>query len=101
METRRRCSTSVLASYDEPAVIYLDAHSVARNPLLDELRVIAEFPWHRHTLLIDDVRMFDTPDWHGLSKRDAMKLIYRIDPLYRISYRDTPNAPGDLMVVEP
>ena len=87
-------------SLQSRAVIYLDAHSAARNPLLDELRMIANVPSLRHVILIDDVRMFGTPDWHGLALAEALALIQLIDPCYQVSYLHTNNAQNDLLVAE-
>lgn len=82
------------------AVVYLDAHSVARNPLLEELRVISESPIKNHVVLIDDVRMFDTVDWHRIKKMQALELLYAINPGFQVSYEDTNHAPADLLVAE-
>lgn len=85
---------------DLRATIYLDAHSAERNPLLDELEVLRSARRRDHVLLIDDVRMFGTPDWHGLRRSDADWMLREINPRYRFSYADTPNAPQDLLIAE-
>ena len=90
--------TDVASKIVRPATFYLDAHSAESNPLLDELSAIAMSPCATHTILIDDVRMFGTPDWHGLSEDDALDRIYAINPKYRIAYADTYNAANDLLV---
>jgi hypothetical protein len=90
----------LLHTLDEPAVIYLDAHSVAHNPLLEELRVIQQTHVRQHTILIDDVRMFDTTAWHGIQKAQALEILREINPEYRLSYEDTVNGPQDLLVAE-
>lgn len=89
---------SILLRLREPAVIYLDAHSIAHNPLIDELLVIRQVNSYKHVIMIDDVRMFDTPDWHGIKRSEAMALLMEIHPGYTISYLDTVNARGDLLV---
>lgn len=91
----------ILATLDRPATFYLDAHSIEQNPLLDELRVIAAWPLAaRSIILIDDVRMFGTPDWHGIQREDAMSIIKTISPDVLVAYYDTCHAPRDLMAVE-
>ena len=96
----------ILLNLDKPAVIYLDAHSIAHNPLLEELKVIRDIsdgavecghPF-KHVIMIDDVRMFDTADWHGIKRSEAIALLRSIYTLYNISYVDTINARGDLLV---
>lgn len=90
----------ILPSIPTPAAIYLDAHSVAANPLLDELAEIARSDRKSDLIMIDDVRMFDTPDWHYLTRASAIDLIMTINPRYRITYLDTNHAHGDLLVAE-
>lgn len=83
------------------ATIYLDAHSIERNPLLEELRAIEETAkGRRHIILIDDVRMFGTPDWHGLRLEEALEILNRIDS-FDISYDNTNHGVGDLLVARP
>jgi hypothetical protein len=91
---------SVVRSISERAVIYLDAHSVERNPLLAELKALEGAPIRDHILMIDDVRMFGTPDWHGLSMKQIVDAVLRINPGYHFSYRDTNHAAGDVMIAE-
>lgn len=96
-------SASVLARYIIPALttpttFYLDAHSTTRNPLLSELAAISASLIEGHTILIDDVRMFGSADWHGLKLEDALRYLHRIDPDFEIDYEDTVNAKNDLLV---
>jgi hypothetical protein len=80
---------------------YLDAHSIERNPLLEELEVLSRLPCRTHTLLIDDVRMFGSLDWHGLKKQTVLEAVWNINKRYRISYEDTRHAAMDLLVAQP
>jgi hypothetical protein len=84
----------------QPSVIYLDAHSIEDNPLLRELQALQLSPCKSHVLLIDDVRMFGTPDWHGLPKADAIACVELINLNYSVRYVDTAHGVGDLMVCE-
>lgn len=90
----------MLRAWDEPLTIYLDAHSAEHNPLLDELAAIADAPCKAHTILIDDVRMFGTPEWFGIGLPQIAAALRRVNPAYTISYRDTNHAPGDLLVAQ-
>jgi hypothetical protein len=83
-----------------PATIYLDAHAVGYNPLLEELDAIATSACKTHTILIDDVRMIGTPDWLHISADDIFGRLRRINPAYRYRYADTVNAPHDLLIAE-
>ena len=85
----------------EPSTFYLDAHSAECNPLLRELEAVALSPCGTHTILIDDVRMFGTSDWHGLTESEARSLLLGINPAYEFSYAPTFNGPADLLVARP
>jgi hypothetical protein len=84
-----------------PHVIYLDAHSIEYNPLLKELEALDLSPCKDHVLLVDDVRMFGTPDWHHITIDEALSRIYTINSNYKISFLDTAHAPDDLLVAQP
>jgi len=85
-----------------PTTFYLDAHREGYNPLLLELSAIAGSPHHeRHTILIDDVRMFGREEWQYIGASDIFELLRRINPNYRYCYINTPNATEDLLVAQP
>ena len=84
--------------FTDQSVIYLDAHSEARNPLLEELSAIVDAVSVGHTILIDDVRMFGSLDWHGLAQ--SMVTTMLDEHGYAITYADTPNGPNDLLVAQ-
>lgn len=76
---------------------WLDAHasgplgggSSVGTPVLDELRAIRDNSNNKdHTILIDDKRLFGCGEWGGVTEEDAMKLIYEINPAYKIAYLD-------------
>lgn len=80
-----------------PCTFWLDAHasgplgggSSVGTPLLDELKAIRDFSNNKeHTILIDDKRLFGCGEWGGVKLDDAMKLIYEINPDYKIVYLD-------------
>lgn len=82
---------------DWPATFWLDAHasgplgggSSVGTPVLDELKAIRDYSTNKeHTILIDDKRLFGCGEWGGVTEEDAMKLIYEINPAYKIAYLD-------------
>lgn len=84
----------------QPGVFYLDAHSIEANPLLDELDAINMSPCKEHVIMIDDVRMFGSEDWHGLHIDQALLKLREINPKYKISFADTAHAANDLLIAE-
>lgn len=88
----------IVSKLEHQATVYLDAHSETSNPLLDELAVLAHAARRDHVLLIDDVRMFGSDEWFGLSQQQILQAVMRVNPAYRITYDDTTNARGDLLV---
>jgi len=74
----------------------IDGGSEDDHPLLEELAIIGEHPLKNHTLLIDDVRMFDTPGWPSM--REVRRVIRKINPAYEIELRDGLEFPSDILV---
>jgi len=82
---------------DIPFTFWLDAHasgplgggSSVGTPVLDELVAIRDNSTCKsHAILIDDRRLFGCDEWGGVTEADAMKLIYEINPNYKIEYLD-------------
>ena len=66
----------VTAMIDTPATFWLDAHfGGKRNPLISELETILAHPRNDHTILIDDLRMFEK--WHVDRDRVEQLLLER------------------------
>jgi len=87
----------VLQTITGLATVYLDAHAVGYNPLLQELEALRNFPMPGSVVMIDDVRMFGSPDWLHISEHDIITGLRRLGT-HTITYEDTPNASRDLLV---
>lgn len=83
---------------DAPATFWLDGHSFGDVPLINELEAIAKHPIKTHTLIIDDVRMFDTGHWGNIGTDTVLSKIKEINPDYEIKYYDSINAPNDILI---
>lgn len=95
----------------QKSTFWLDAHWCGGNgevggtdggraedhPLLEELAIIGTHPIRNHIILIDDVRMFDTPGWP--TTKQVYKAIYAINPAYNIKFEDGLEFDRDIMVV--
>jgi len=87
----------LLKEIDEPATFWLDGHHSAgdtafgdyRAPLIQELDAIKNHPIKNHTILIDDMRCWQTPNPDlGFWKEDIFNMLNEINPDYEISYLD-------------
>lgn len=85
---------------------WLDAHfcqseggSVDDVPLLEELKIIRGHDVSGHTILIDDARLFGTPDLTPTMK-EVKRALRKINPHYRISLIDSPEFKEDILVAE-
>lgn len=64
-------------------------------PLMDELNAIEKHPMKTHTILIDDVRLFE--EQFGLSKDIVEKKLLSINPKYKLTYLSG-YVPDDVLV---
>lgn len=86
----------VLSKINAPVTFWLDGHysggSTAKGesntPLLRELEHIAKHHIKNHTILIDDVRCFDTNDFDFLTMEEVKEKILSINPLYEFSFEN-------------
>jgi predicted nucleic acid-binding protein len=53
-----------------------------------------------HTILIDDVRMFNTIEWNNIGHDNVIKLIMEINENYKISYYDSPHGNNDILLAK-
>jgi hypothetical protein len=87
-----------------PMTFWLDGHfhentkpeGMPMSPLLQELETISRHPMKIHTILIDDVRLFET---YGLTQRQVVDALKRINADYQISFEDG-FIPNDIMVAQ-
>ncbi len=98
----------LMATINQRATFWLDGHFSAgvnsamgknRNPILDELAIIASHPIKNHTILIDDVRLFGTADFDYITIKTLIKIIMSINPKYTIRFEDG-YIPNDVLVAE-
>jgi hypothetical protein len=83
------------------ATVYLDAHGPENStPLLDEIAALCRGLRRDHVILIDDVRMFGSTAWGGVTEQDAFEALLRINDKYVFSYEDTNNGSRDLLVAK-
>lgn len=86
------CLPMMLEDIVMPVTFWLDAHYSGGDtdrgpsvcPLLDELAVIAEHALKRHTILIDDVRLFGSE--FPLTLPEVRAALYAINPSYRLTF---------------
>jgi hypothetical protein len=97
----------VIKQINEPITFYLDGHwdtgemdetrGVMDYPVIAELEIIKEHPIKNHTILIDDVRLFNEP-WE-LGHETIVKKVLEINPDYKIRYEDGLDGRiGDVLV---
>ena len=91
-----------ISEINEPITFWLDGHyssgytSYDPNnyyPLLKELEEIEKHHIKTHTICIDDRRLMNksdinTPDNIGVTEEEVIKAIYKINPNYKIEYKD-------------
>jgi hypothetical protein len=86
----------VIAVIDKPITFWLDGHwsngDTAKGdtytPLMQELDMIKKHPIKTHTILIDDIRCLEHPEFDWLTKEDLIKKILEINPKYQIRYEN-------------
>ena len=100
---------TVLEELEEPVTFWLDGHCSTGNPLtakgdrnspiLEELAIIGNHSIKTHTILIDDVRYFGTPEFDNVESNMIIKAVMKINSEYQISYEDGFIA-NDVLVAE-
>lgn len=90
------CLEEIVSSLDSPATFWLDAHASGPmpggksggSPVIDELNIIMKSSIKEHTIFIDDRRLFGSSEWSYVKELDAMDLIKKINPNYKIHLLD-------------
>lgn len=80
---------NVLPNIKEKITFWLDGHSMFSVPLVEELDLIYKHSIKDHTIIIDDVNMFGSPEWNYLKESDIIDRIKSINQKYEISYHDS------------
>jgi hypothetical protein len=91
---------SLISEIDEQITFWLDGHEFYKIPLIDELIAIKNHPIKNHTILIDDVRMFDAPEWNSIGHNNIIDLIMDINSDYKITYVDSPHGHNDILIAK-
>lgn len=86
----------LLDTIAQPATFWLDGHDEDQYPVLKELEAIKKHWIKTHTIIIDDLRMFDV-NKHGLSLEIIKKKILEINPDYEFVLENG-HVPNDILV---
>lgn len=97
----------VLSKISDRTTFWLDGHFSAcdtakgetNTPILAELTIISNHPIKNHTILIDDVRLFGTPEFDSIKLDQIIDKIRLINPDYQFSFEDG-HVPNDVLVAE-
>ena len=93
----------MLLEVDEPAVFWLDAH-YETTPVLEELACISKHKYAaRHTIMIDDVRIFRAVAYWA-AKTSLTAVLQHVASLFPTHYtrvEDSNIEPRDILVVTP
>lgn len=83
----------LLERIKSPATFWLDGHGVDDYPVLKELESISKHHIKTHTILIDDLRLFNL-ERHGLDLESITGRIQEINPNYSFSFADGQDGYG-------
>lgn len=89
--------SEIISNIHTPVTFWLDGHEMKNVPLLDELKAIAAHPVKNHTIIIDDVRMFDSREW-GIENNTVKDYLKLINPEYKLDYFDSINGVNDILI---
>jgi hypothetical protein len=86
----------LLRKIRRPATIWLDGHAMSaqdsiagriRYPLIEELEIVLRNGVKKHTILIDDRRVFE--NLFGIKEEWVHQLLQRINPKYKVVYENS------------
>lgn len=95
--------SKILDKVNERAFIWLDAHTFdQKNPLYEELDIIAKHPIKNHVIAIDDVRMWrrEYNCWKDVNATEITERVLTINHSYKIYFCDSINAYRDIFVAD-
>lgn len=87
----------VLENINNKALIFLDAHFMDHNPILQELDAIKNCKYKQHIIMIDDRREFAKGVWSTITVDLLLEKIRDINSDYEICFEDSANAKGDII----
>jgi hypothetical protein len=91
---------NIIHDIDEKITFWLDGHEFYQIPLLEELIAIKNHKIKDHIIMIDDVRMFDSPEWNRIGHDNVIKLIMDINKSYKITYHNSPHGINDILIAK-
>ena len=91
---------NIIHDIDEKITFWLDGHEFYQIPLLEELIAIKNHKIKDHIIMIDDVRMFDSPEWNIIGHDNVIKLIMDINKSYKITYHNSPHGINDILIAK-
>jgi len=89
--------SKILRQIQEPATIWLDAHTPSNAPIMEELKALQQHPIKNHIILIDDVR--DIENIYFLDINNLTKEIKKINPKYDITVINNTHYPNNKLLV--
>lgn len=90
----------IIHEIEERITFWLDGHEFYQIPLLDELIAIKNHKIKDHIIIIDDVRMFNSPEWNKIGHDKVIELIMDINESYKITYHPSPHGASDILVAK-
>jgi len=91
--------SKILRQIQEPATIWLDAHTDFDTSIMGELEVLQQYPIKNHILLIDDVRDLKNK-FKNIDFNNVINEIKKINPNYNISFIDSTHCANDILVAK-
>jgi len=81
---------NVIKGINHEITFWLDGHTAYKNiPIIDELEIIGRHHIKTHTIMIDDRRAMGSPIWRGVTEKQVIKGLKKVNKSYSISYEKT------------
>jgi len=94
----RKKLLGILRQIQEPATIWLDAHTAFDTPIIEELKALQRCPIKDHTILIDDIK--DIKNSYKINLKDLTKKIKEINPDYNIEFIDSSRYAKNILLAQ-
>jgi hypothetical protein len=92
--------SEILNKIDKKITFWLDGHEFYKIPLINELNSIKNHKVKGHTIIIDDVRMLNRPEWNNIGLETIINKIKEIDKNYEIEFVDSVNGENDILIAK-
>jgi hypothetical protein len=81
---------NVIKGINHEITFWLDGHTAYENiPILKELKIISMHHIKTHTIIVDDRRAMGNPMWLGVTEKQVIRSMKKINKNYKISYEQT------------